>query len=747
MVKKTEENKMAKNHSVYRVGSFNQLTRRVFTTKDGLNSDSATAICFDSKGVLFVGTQKGLSRLDGDRFVKIDLGFKDCEVQMLYCGGDNKIYVGAGENLIELKDGKKLSSTAYSAKIIDMKIAADGVKWVLTDTTLYRYPEGAKTADMELPVPGNGSCLAALENNKVYVGTAGGGLHALVGKRWHWSELMADMTGLLSDNVTCIYLDKVGNVWVGTDKGVCVYDDSNYWLDSTKAECLPSANITGMAVAENGDIYYSTTTGLIYQHNGNLSYYGYKRWLPSPNATAVAVSPDGKICVATDKGISLFTGEEMTLEKKAKHYFDLAEKYNVRKDGYVLTRSLEHEGVVCEDEGYVITTDNDGLWTGLYLASLCFNYACTKDEAVRAAAARSLRAMIKLTTITGKKGFVARAIRYADEPEYGTGVRHEWHVTEDENGNEVEWLGETSSDEMVGHFYSYSCYYDLVANDEEKELIKETVKNILDHIIENNFRLVDVDGLPTTWANWNPELLNHDHKWIFEKGTNSLEILSFLKIGEHIVGDKRYTEIFNMLAGKNHYAMNSMQYKIPDGHLLHIDDNLCFTVIYPLMKYTEDPFLRATFAMGLAHHWRDERAERNPMFNAVYGALTGEKCDLDDIVDELKDYPMDMVMWPLYNSYRPDLKWDMAPVELGMIPQLFEPLTAHERRITNNDSNRFVPDSGAQDVAKKLFDDPSRPSAKIMYPGTGNDKGMRLTVGTNYLHPYWFARYHGLIED
>ena len=350
---------MAQKHSTYRVGTFQQLTRRVLTTKNGLSSDNATAICFDKNGKLYVGTEKGLSKLEGERFIPIDLGFKGCGIQMLYCRDDNHLFVGAGKNLVELKDGKKVQSVPFSDKIIDYKIDADGVTWILTERYLYRYPVGAKKADIEIPVPGNGSCLAVHKDNKVYVGTAGGGLHALVGKRWHWSELMADMTGLVSDTVTCIYLDKVGNVWVGTDKGVCVYDDRSYWLDSTKAESLPSANITGMAVAENGDIYYSTTTGLIHQHNGTLSYYGYKRWLPSPHATAVAVAENGNICVATDKGISLIESQEMTLEQKAKHYFELAETYNVRKDGYVLNRTLEHEGVVTTDEGYVGTSDND----------------------------------------------------------------------------------------------------------------------------------------------------------------------------------------------------------------------------------------------------------------------------------------------------------------------------------------------------------------------------------------------------
>jgi hypothetical protein len=733
-------------NSTYCVGRFPQLTRRVFTTEQGLKSNIASALCFDKKDNLYVGTNKGLSRLDGDKFVSVDIG-KDTDVSMLYCDKENHLFIGAGNKLIELCGKKKISSREFSTKIVDMKIDDDGVSWILTEAVLYRQPKGSDAFDLEIGVPGNGSCIAALRNNKVYVGTAGGGLHALVGKRWHWSELMSDMTGLLSDTVTCLDIDPVGNVWIGTDKGMCVYDDNSYWLDSTKISGLPGASITGMAVAPDGDRYYSTTTGLIHQHNGQFSYYGYKRWLPSPNATAVALAPDGTVCVATDKGISLIETTMMTLEEKAKYFFERTEKYNVRKDGYILGRDLDHEGVLSTEEGFVTNSDNDGMWTGLYVAALSFNYACTKDEEIRKAAARSLKAMIKLTTITGKKGFTARAIRYPDEREYGTGARHEWHIIKDKDGNELEWLGETSSDEMVGHLYAYSCYYDLVANDEEKELICTTVKNILDHILDNNFRLVDVDGIPTTWANWDPDLLNNDHKWIFEKGTNSLEILSFLKIGEHIVGDPRYTEAFNMLAGKKHYAMNAMQYKIPDGHMLHIDDNLCFTVIYPLMKYTEDPILRSIFAMGLTHHWKDERVERNAMFNFTYGALTGERFDVENAVDELVDCPLDTIMWSLYNSYRTDLEWDMHPQELGMIPQLCEPLSAHERRIVNNDCNRFVADSGAEDVAINAFKKKDGPSSTPMFPGTGNDKGMCAMSGTNFLHPYWFARYCGLIKD
>ncbi|MDY5933946.1 MAG: two-component regulator propeller domain-containing protein, partial [Oscillospiraceae bacterium] len=552
---------MNKYRTVIKTEKFPQLTRRVLTTENGLKSNNVTAMRFDNNGVLFVGTDKGLSRFDGEKFSPVNIGVKDAEIAMIYFDADNHMFVGVGNSMLEFDGKKKVSVKEFSSELVDVKVDLDGKTWILTKTVLYKLDDKGGY-EIEIGVPGKGSCLAVYKNNKVYVGTNGGGLHALAGKRWHWSELMHGVTGSLSDTVTCLYMDPVGNIWVGTDKGVCVYDDNSYWLDHSKIAGLPEAHITDMVIAENGDKYFATTTGLIHQHNGRLSYYGYKRWLPSPHATGVAISPDGTVCVSTDNGISLFETKMMSLKEKAVELRSQTEKYNVNR-GYVLDRQLDNEGVVSLDEGYVPATDNDGLWTGLYTAALCFEYACTKDPEVRAMAKRSLLAMIRLTRITGIEGFTARAIRYPDSRDYGTGVRHEWHFTKDEDGEECEWLGETSSDEMVGHFYCYANYYDLVADDEEKALIADVVNKILNHIIDNNFRLVDTDGLPTTWANWDPDLLNNDHKWIYEKGTNSLQMLTFLKIGYHITGDEKYEKLFVKFAGQKHFAMNLMQYKIP----------------------------------------------------------------------------------------------------------------------------------------------------------------------------------------
>ena len=733
---------MKKYNNCYHIGPFEQFSRKVYTTEEGLPSNQATALCFDKKGNLFLGTDKGLSKFENGKFIDVDTGSDDA-VNVIYCAQNGHVFAGAGSRLVEFNGKRRLKAKEFSSKIVDMKIDGDETWWILTETHLYRKCKNSEDFDLKIGVPGDGTKLAVLRDNKVYVGTAGSGLHALTGKRWHWSELMEDMTGLLSNYVTCVDFDKAGYVWVGTDKGVCVYDDKSYWLDSKNTYGLPDANITAMATDNEGNRYFATTTGLIYQHNGILSYYGYKRWIPDPCATDVAVSDDGRtICVATKNGLSIISKQVMTLEEKAAYFREMAEKYNIRKDGYCLGRDLDHKGVVDENEGYVGVSDNDGLWTGIYLAGLCYEYAVTKNKETLELARRSLGAMIKLTTITGKDGFTARALRYKDERNFGEYLTSdEWHLVQ--NG-EIEWLGETSSDEMTGHFFAYAIYYDLCADEKEKAEIAVVVKKIMDHIIENNFHLVDVDGKPTTWANWDPKDLNDNHKWIYEKGTNSLEILSFLKVAKHMTGDEKYDEVFDSLVRDHHYGMNIMQYRIPDGHLLHIDDQLGFLSIMTLLSHTDDPAVRSIATMGLTHHFSDERIEHNAIFDIIYGAVTGEKCDVDVIAEELVDFPLDLLSWEVYNSHRTDLEWDHRPEELGMVPQLYVPLQPHERRLCNCDGNRFVCDCGCEDLFKQASGDDS--ARMIMYPSVSCSKGMNLEVGNMFLLPYWMGRYYGIIE-
>lgn len=717
-------------------GEFKQFDKVFLTAEKGVDPASVTSVAFCGEA-LYIATAKGTFEYNNGNVKKLSFSADK------FFSADGKLYGANGNNLYTIKNGKSKKIAEFDSPVVDISVALDKSLWLITADSLFLSDDGEFKKIVELP--SETVCVAALDNKAkyaetVYVGSTAEGLLSMKGKRRHWAELLPDNTGVMSKKINCLQIDALGHLWVGSDEGLNIYDGRNYWFNGNDFYSVPSGSFNDMFFAADGKKYFATNTGLITLVEGKISYFSYGAWLMHPTVTKIAVSDKGAIAAVTPRGISIITSKYMTLADKAKHFDDLTVKYFTRNEGYHVDRVLRKYGDL--DSGWLPNSDNDGLFTGLYCASQCFRYAVTKDEEARKNAKRAVEAMIKLTEVTGKSGFTARATRYTDDEYFGTGNREEWHVCKD--NPDCEWLGETSSDEMTGHYFAYGIYYDLVADKKEKKKIADVVKKITDHIIENNFHLCDVDGVPTTWANWEPDLLNNDDRWYFERGTNSLEILSFLKTTYHVTGDEKYNKVFDMLIQKHHYAMNCMQYKVEDCHIAHIDDQLDFTNIYNLITYTENDAQKEIFKMGLTHHFDYEKIERAPFFNIVYGSLTNNPCDIENAAKSLSEINLDLVVWPTYNSYRKDIEIDYSPEELGCAPQLKYPVEYSSRLIVNYDGNQFVCDSGVEEFVN--IDKKSANRAAAL-PGTSGANGMRTVMPYIYLLPYWMGRYHGLLGD
>ena len=116
------------------------------------------------------------------------------------------------------------------------------------------------------------------------------------------------------------------------------------------------------------------------------------------------------------------------------------------------------------------------------------------------------------------------------------------------------------------------------------------MRRIMDHIVDNGYVLIDIDGTHTRWGVWAPERLNHDPDWATERGINSVEILSYLKATAHITGDEKYEREYRRLLFEEHYAHNVRQAKtyIP-GWRTHIDDELLALAYPALLAYENRP--------------------------------------------------------------------------------------------------------------------------------------------------------------
>jgi hypothetical protein len=351
----------------------------------------------------------------------------------------------------------------------------------------------------------------------------------------------------------------------------------------------------------------------------------------------------------------------------------------------------------------------------------------TGSEEARDWAWQSARALLDLERRTPIPGFPARAIvRVGEEVIKSHG---EWHPSETYTapGTAVpgpspdgawEWKGDTSSDELDGHYFGLSIFHDLVADDAQKQEIREVIARITDHLVDHGFLLIDLDGLPTRWGVFAPRYLNGS--WEAERGLNSLSILSHLATAHHICGDRRYLQAAAGLIRDHHYALNALNQKImPPGDVNHSDDELAFVCYYPLLTYERDLDLRRLHLLSLERSWRIERPERNPLWNFIYGALTGNPCDAEAAAQTLAEIPLDLVNWPVRNSHRADVTCAPRLGRFGEVEAL-EPLPAGERPVGKWNSNPFRLDGGGD--------------------------GRHEEDATHYLLPYWLGRHHGLIE-
>ena len=701
---------MTSRPGCYVSGKFPQRMRRVFTAADGLSSDRILSVRADENGTLYAGTDAGLCRMDDDAFVPVFEDALSSPVQRLRGFADGSLAVLCGNSVYAVRGDTLVLLRTFDETVADF-CDKRGLYWFLTENELLVTDKVTNEVWTERTLEGGkGRCLA-VSDTQMYVATDAF-ISTIHGKRREWKNLVPAFCSMPGDTVRAMLFDDAGHLWLGSDEGAAIYDNTNLWITPDKLQ-LPRNPVNAISADGSGGIWFASDVGVIHLDRGNLKYYSADRWVPKNSVNDLAVSADGEtVWAATDKGLSVISACEITLADKAALYDDTIETYHVRR-GYVATRLISDYNM---DNGAVQISDNDGLWTACYVAAQSFRYTVTGDEAALRYAQRGMQAILLLTRITGIPGFTARAVRYPGERGYGDGNK-EWHPSPD---GSCEWKGETSSDEMTGHFFGGSVYYDLCADEQEKAQIRSALCGIIEHILANGFRLRDADGLPTTWACWDPAALNHDDKWVFERGINSLELMAFLKVCFHVSGEKKYDELYRSLIQNHHYLPNAARHKIRDAHICHIDDNLAFLASLTLLRLENDPAIRALLLCGMEDHWLYERVERQPLFCFIHAMYTGRDADLVEGVQSLREMPLDMIHYAMENSRRRDLIYDTEQADWHEEPQILSPLPYDERNVHR-------PDNGGFSLDAENYNHAQEP--------------------TVFLLPYWLGRYYGLLRE
>ena len=568
-------------------------------------------------------------------------------------------------------------------------------------------------------------------------------------------------------DVRCVAYDAAGRLWFGSLAGVGCRDTGG-WKFWTGHEGLPYNDFTCSAASINGSVWFGTKRGAIRMLDGKFHYRQGPRWLPGDDVRDIAIDRDGNVLLATDGGLGWIANPTMTLAEKANRYEKEIEEILKRTAfGYVANAHLKTVGDRKTAELH--DNDNDGLWTAMYGAGECFVYAVHRDESSKRRADHAFRALKFLQEVTQggnpspPPGYVARSILPMNgrDPNLGQLQRDRktqasgdnlWKVLDPRWPKSADgkwyWKGDTSSDELDGHYFFHALYYDLVAQTEvEKREVAKVVTALTDHLIDHHFQLIDHDGKTTRWGNFSPTSLNSDFRWFAERGLNSMSMLAYLAIAAHMAPDGRYEQFAEMLRRDHSYAMNLMVPKIQRGigSGNQSDDEMAFMSFYHLVRYTRDPELRRMYLASFHWYWTLEQPERNPFFHFAYAAVGDQQSFhdnhdrydlspwgdwLEDAADTLKAFPLDRVMWPHQNSHRLDLI-------------LLPPQQAVSYLEKNQGNRGYRIDGKVLPVDERSFAHWNTDPWNLDY----RDGGHELASGTVFLLPYYMGLYHGYIRE
>ncbi|MBD3274595.1 MAG: hypothetical protein GF372_04755 [Candidatus Marinimicrobia bacterium] len=589
-------------------------------------------------------------------------------------GDEFSVLLADGAELIFFRQGKQtFSHTLESGSVLDMDYSPENqLFYLLTNSALYIfYPE-------------------QLEINRKFS----------------------------AENLTALALSNDGSFLVlGTRDGLLSLDTRTFTKNGDINREIPWTDINCVEIIED-KIWAGTPRGAFaLDQDGSIDYYASKRWLVDDHVVDIAEGPENSVLILSKTGLARIQFQQMTLADKAEHFLELTRKRHVRY-GFNARFEMSEPGNLAS--GRLTDDDNDGLWTGMYLGGELFRYAVTKSEDALRNSYEAFEALERLERISPMEGFPARSF---ERTGYTIHDKQRWQHA----GDDVwDWKATTSSDEIVGHFFAYALFAEIVPDSSWRQRAISLMDKMMMHIVRNDWYLVDYNGQPTQWGRWAPEYVNQFPKEVGDRRLNSVEIISFLQTAHHFTERDLYREKAYELFTEHGY-LDNLQIPIErigrveeislSSGWNHSDDNLAFLSYWNLYRYAFTDSLRDIYRIAIKGHWEIERPERIPLWNFIYKMTGANEYDLDESIWFFREFPLDMVDWSVQNSHRLDI-------------QLLEP-------------------NFRDQTTQKVLPPDERPMAKFnrnAFDLDSETKGYREYSGDIYLLPYWMGKYLNAIQ-
>ncbi len=332
-----------------------QFNCRNWSRLAGLPADKISAITQAPDGYIWLGSQNGLIRFDGQEFKVIPISLPEAQgqdVRQMQCAEDGKVWFSIGGGGYGSYDGKKFSPisdsrwTAPGANSNFILVAHDGAIWTASVFGWGRWmpgkPEETHFDDKLGPV------ITLWEDRlgRVWIGTPEKGLFY-----WEHGDLKSfPDTDLKQHNIRSIVQDRAGDLWVGTSSGTYRYDADFHrkeiffsttetnallvdrhgllWAGTKdfglcrfqegkftmlrKADGFGSDSVTSLFEDAEGSLWVGTVEGLSQLSDLKFPIYSDKEGLVAGAVISITASPQGGLWIGATGGATYFDGHKAT---------------------------------------------------------------------------------------------------------------------------------------------------------------------------------------------------------------------------------------------------------------------------------------------------------------------------------------------------------------------------------------------------------------------------------------------------
>lgn len=247
-----------------------------YNMQDGLSNDVVYDICQDKDGCVWFATAEGISKFDGSEFSSYYWNRGGSEIgnhqalKILYC--QDKIYVATTFGLVVYDMETDHFKVLMPEGVDRMKIRAlansrDGNIWIGSYEGQGIYKFNIKDESFtSLRYEHTDSRIISLYEDKkdfLYIGTHFGGMDVVELKSGSTVNYGEVEDGMPDKQVENIMEDSFGNIWLGTWKGLVLFDRQTRRLRNLDNEVLDNRRINAVTEDGNGNLWVGTETGLI----------------------------------------------------------------------------------------------------------------------------------------------------------------------------------------------------------------------------------------------------------------------------------------------------------------------------------------------------------------------------------------------------------------------------------------------------------------------------------------------------